>query len=135
VIRVVADSNVYVSAIIFGGKPQTVLELAQEGQIELFISDDILAEVTRILRDKFGRSREQLEADVMALDAITTRVQAIERIDAVTADADDNRILECAVAAGSECIVSGDSDLLALGKFRGIKIQRPAEFLGESRRR
>ena len=134
-IRVVADSNVYVSAIIFGGKPQTVLELAQEGQIELFISDDILAEVTRILRDKFGRSREQLEADVMALDAITTRVQAIERIDAVTADADDNRILECAVAAGSECIVSGDSDLLALGKFRGIKIQRPAEFLGESRRR
>jgi uncharacterized protein len=75
------------------------------------------------------------EADVMAVDAITTRVQPIERIDAVTADADDNRILECAVAAGSECIVSGDSDLLGLGKFRGIKIQRPAEFFGESPRR
>jgi uncharacterized protein len=69
----------------------------------------------------------------MALDAITTRVQPIERIDAVAADADDNRILECAVAGGSECIVSGDSDLLGLGKFRGITIQRPAEFLGESR--
>ena len=76
-IRVVADSNVYVSAIIFGGKPQAVLELAQEGQIELFISDDILAEVTRILRDKFGRSLEQLRADVMALDAIVVLAEIL----------------------------------------------------------
>jgi uncharacterized protein len=55
-VKVVADTNVYVSAIIFGGKPQVILELAQEGQIELFISDDILSETARILREKFNRS-------------------------------------------------------------------------------
>ena len=58
--KVVADTNVYVSAIIFGGKPQTILDLAQDGQIELFISDAIVAEITRILRDKFKRAPEQL---------------------------------------------------------------------------
>ena len=59
--RVVADTNVYVSAIIFGGKPQAILDLAQDGQIELFISDAILDETTRILRDKFHRTQAAAE--------------------------------------------------------------------------
>jgi putative PIN family toxin of toxin-antitoxin system len=136
-VKVVADTNVYVSAIIFGGKPQTILELAEDGQIELFISDDILAETTRILRDKFHRTPEQLRADAMALEAITARVQPIEQIDAVPADPTDNRILECAVAADSEAIISGDKHVLALGSFRGIEIISVSDLLqrGPARRR
>ena len=84
--RVVADTNVYVSAIVFGGKPQAILDLAQDGQIELFISDEILAETTRILRDKFHRTPEQLRSDVLAIEALTMRVQPVEKIDAVPAD-------------------------------------------------
>ncbi len=130
--KVVADTNVIVSAIVFGGKPQAILDLAQDGQIELFISDDILAETTRILRDKFHRTPEQLRNDIMALEATTTHVKPTERIEAVRGDADDDRILECAVAAGAETVVTGDAHLLSLGSFRGIRIQRVAEFLAAS---
>lgn len=131
--RVVADTNVYVSAIVFGGKPQAILDLAEDGEIELLISDDILAETTRILRDKFYRTPEQLALDVIALEAVTTRAQPLEKIDAVPGDPTDNKILECAVASGSDVIVSGDAHLLDLKEFRGIKIQRPTDFLTMSR--
>lgn len=56
-IRVTADSNIYISALHFGGAPDKFLDLARTGVIHLSISDDILAEVTRVLRDKFGWSK------------------------------------------------------------------------------
>ena len=128
--KVVADTNILVSAIIFGGNPQAVLDLAQEGEIELFVSNAILAETTRVLRDKFHRTPEELRNDVLALEALTTRVQPAETVTVVEADPTDDRILECAVAAGAERIVSGDRHLLSLGEFRGIKIVRVADFIG-----
>ena len=54
--RVVADSNVQISDIVFGGKPLLLLEMAEEGELELFISEPILSETFRILRDKFQRT-------------------------------------------------------------------------------
>ena len=136
--RVTADSNIYVSALIFGGKPLALLDLAQDGHIELAISDDILAETLRVVRDKFHRTPEELQADETLVCTVTTRVQPIERLDSVPSDPDDNRVLECAIAAGSEVIVSGDQDLLGLGSFRGMKIVRVSDFLdgfGEARPR
>jgi predicted nucleic acid-binding protein len=63
------------------------------------------------------------------LRVITRFVQPTESIEVIQADPTDDRILECAVAAGAEVIVSGDTHLLGLGRFRGILIQRVAEFL------
>ena len=128
--KVVADTNSLVSAIIFGGNPQAVLDLAQEGQIELFVSDAILAETARIFRDKFHRTAEELRSDMLALEALTTRVQPVESVTVIEADPTDDRILECAVTAGAERIVSGDRHLLSLGEFRGFKIVRVADFIG-----
>jgi predicted nucleic acid-binding protein len=65
----------------------------------------------------------------MTLEAITTRVQPVERIDVVLEDPTDDRILECALAAGAEAMISGDRHLLTIGTFRGMTIQRPADFL------
>ena len=59
--RVTADSNIYISAIVFGRKPLTLLDMALERQVELAISDALLSETLRILRDKFHRTPEQLE--------------------------------------------------------------------------
>jgi putative PIN family toxin of toxin-antitoxin system len=129
--RVTADTNLYVSALQFGGKPQTLLDLAQDGQIELAVSDDILNETLRILRDKFGGSPEYLRDAKAQLRAITVHVMPAEKVDAVPSDQSDNRILECAVAAGSDTVVTGDGHLLSLVSFRGIKIVRVAQFLGE----
>lgn len=128
-VRVTADSNIYISALMFGGKPLEILETALEGESELAISDDILSETLRVLRDKFHRTSEQLQEIETFIGAITRQVYPAERIDAVPTDRDDNRVLECAVTAGSEVIVSGDADLLGLREFRGIRIQRVSEFL------
>ena len=127
--RVTADSNILVSALQFGGKPLTLLDLAQDGLIELAVSPDILTETLGVLRDKFRRSNEWLAEAENHLRAITRHVLPTERVDAVAADPDDNRILECAVAAHSEVIVSGDAELLELGTFRGIPLMTVAEYL------
>jgi len=127
--RVAADSNILVSVLQFGGKPLAVLDLAEDGRIELAISNDILTETLRVLRDKFQRPVEWLEQAEHHLRTITKHVSPAERVDVVTADPDDNRVLECAAAADSEVIVSGDSDLLHLGTFRGIPVMTVAAFL------
>lgn len=62
-------------------------------------------------------------------------VQAEYSLNVVPQDADDNRVVECALKAGSETIVTGDTDLLVLGSFGGIKIQRVSEFLDGFRAR
>jgi putative PIN family toxin of toxin-antitoxin system len=129
--RITADTNLYVSALQFGGKPQTLLDMAQDGQIELALSDEILDETLRILRDKFQRSPEYLRDAEAQLRAVTKHVSPTERLDVVKADPTDNKILECAVAAGSEVVVSGDKHLLELDGFREMQIIRVAEFLAD----
>ena len=127
--RVTPDSNVIISALIWGGKPLQLLELALTGEIELAVSPEILDETLRILREKFLMETEDLaKAEGFILKA--TRVVApTERLDVVVSDPDDNAILECAAAAGSDTVVSGDTDLLGVGSFRGIKIMKVSAFL------
>jgi uncharacterized protein len=95
----------------------------------LAVSDAILDEFTGILWDKFQWSLERLDGLRAELATFTKRVIPTETLDVVPRDADDNRIVECAVAAGSDTIVTGDVHLLSLGSFRGMKIARVAEFL------
>jgi putative PIN family toxin of toxin-antitoxin system len=128
--RVVADSNVLVSALQFGGKPMALLMLAEDGQIDLAISEAILDETLGVLKVKFQNTPEQLADREAYVRAITSIVVApSETVAVIHADPTDDRILECAIAADAEVIVSGDRHLLALGNFRGIGIQKPADFL------
>ncbi|MCC6848738.1 MAG: putative toxin-antitoxin system toxin component, PIN family [Deltaproteobacteria bacterium] len=111
--RVVADTNGIVSAFASGGNPKAILLLAASGAIEVFASEAILEEVTRVLTGpKFCWTHSRL------VDAVTGLPARI--IDpgpswlAVVRDHDDNRILECAVAARAHYLVTGDRDLLTL---------------------
>ena len=113
--RVVPDTNVLVSAVQFGGKPKQLLALALDGYVDLALSEPIVQETLR-------------ETDKQ-LRVIGRIVAPTETINAIDADPSDDRILECAVAADAEVIVSGDKHLLVLGSFRGIQIQRVSEFL------
>jgi putative PIN family toxin of toxin-antitoxin system len=126
--RVVADTNVLVSALQFGGKPKQLLDLAIDGHVDLAVSTEIVAETLRVLGQKFDRGSEWLTEADRQLRVIARIVATTETIQAIEADPTDDRILECAVAAGAEVIVS-DTHLLTLGTFRGIRIQRVAEFL------
>jgi len=129
VIRVTADSNIYISALHFGGPPDEFLDLARIGSIELTISDDILAEVTRVLRDKFGWSREALSMAQARIADFTIRVTPTQKLDAVREDPDDNCILECAVEGKSEYLVTRDHHLLKLKSFRGTQMIKVVDFL------
>lgn len=83
------------------------------------------------MREKFKRSRERLIVAERFLRASAHFVAPTETLRVVPDDPDDDRVLECAVAAACECVVTGDGDLLRMGEFRGMKIQRVAEFLAE----
>ena len=127
--RVVADTNVLVSAIQFGGKPKQLLDVAVDGHVDLVFSEAILDETRRVLKDKFRRTPEEVRDSDKQFRVVGRIVAPTESIYMIDADPSDDRILECAVAADADFIVSGDKHLLALGSFRGITIQRVSEFL------
>ena len=127
--RVVADTNVLVSALQFGGKPKQLLDLAVDGHIDLAISEAIVEETLRVLSDKFRRTPEEVRETDQQLRIVGRVVTPIEPISAIDEDPADDRILEFGVAATAEVIVSGDKHLLNLGSFRGIPIERVADFL------
>ena len=133
--KATADSNIWVSGLNWYGKPHELLNLARDGKIELAISDAILDEFSRILHDKLEWSDDRLNSMRAEVATFTKRVSSTETLDVVKADPGDNRILECAVAAGSDVIVTGDAHLLQLGAYEGIKIMKVADFLGQARDR
>jgi putative PIN family toxin of toxin-antitoxin system len=133
--RVVADSNIYVSALNFAGTADEVLALGRAGLIEICICPAILDEVTRVLARKFGWSSTKVRDARAAIGNFTVLVQPREPVSIVSEDEADNRILECALAAGADAIVTGDHHLLRLRRFRGCRITSPREFLDAGPRR
>ncbi len=128
--RIVLDSNVVISAFLFGGVPARLLELALDGSIECFTSLQILDEIRDVLmRPKFGLSSDQALTLIEELHDLCQVVSPEERVLAVVDDPDDNIILECASTADADFIVSGDSHLLHLRNWRDIHILAPSDFM------
>lgn len=128
--RVVIDSNVLVSALHFGGTPEALLLLANEGRVELFVSPFILAETARVLKSKLGWTDKAVRDVIALIREVVTVVEPTRTVDAVPHDPTDNRILECAVHARADFLVTGDKrHLLPLGTYEGIKIVTPRECL------
>lgn len=131
-LKIVMDTNVLVSALVFGGKPRSVLETAIEGRAKLILSEVLLEELTGILEGpKFRYPRKVTQTIRDLLISIAEVVTPSVEIDRIVRDPDDNRILECAVEGCADFIISGDLDLLELGEFRGIRIRPPARFVRE----
>ncbi len=131
--RLVLDTNVVTSGLLWGGVPGQLLDAAQVGEIELFTSRTLLAELSRILaRGKFdeaiaatGLLRDEL---VLGYAELTTVVVPAWIEPTVMADPADDQVLACALAAHADWIVSGDKHLHTLGgQYQGIRIIRPAD--------
>ena len=129
--RVVLDTNVLLSALILpGSKPDQVLQRVRSGEVELFLSSFILAELEQILRDKFRFTKRQTDERVTVIRRMAALVDSAERIALVAAKDDDNRILECAMAARVDHLVTGDKEhLLPLQCIGTTQIVTPAAFL------
>lgn len=129
VLKVVLDTNVIVSALVFGGKPREVLRLVIEGKLELYLSKEIIDEVLEILGRKFKYPDDKLLVLGNELITLAEVVQPETEVRVVYDDPDDDKIIECAVEAGADFIISGDSHLLNLEKYNAIKILKVTEFL------
>jgi putative PIN family toxin of toxin-antitoxin system len=126
----VLDSNVYISAILFGGKPRLIVQAALAGKIRLAISASILEEIEGVLSGKKFKFPEAPAREIVGeISNLAETFAPVEKVSRIKEDPDDNHILECALAASASAIVSGDSHLLALESFRGIPILNPGECL------
>lgn len=127
--KVVFDTNIFVSAFIIpGSRGQEAFLLAHRRKVSLSSSVPILTEAARILRTKFSQSETDVMAALRMISRAARMVRPTRKV-TVLQDMPDNHILECAVTAQTDLIVTGDRELLALREFEGISIVRLADFL------
>lgn len=132
--RVVLDTNLLISALIFKGLPAQLLLRFEDDRHTLCLSPRLLAELEDVIyRPKFGSAiakigstPSQLFEGIMALAQI---VKASTLTVQVSRDRDDDAVLACALAAKADIIVTGDDDLLVLGAFHGIRIMQARDAL------
>ena len=130
--RVVFDTNILVSALVFpGGRGDAALRRIIAGTDQLVMSRAILDELLDVLSRKFARDAEELAHVAVLFSELAIVVAPTRRVRAVQDDP-DNRILECALAGRAEVIVTGDKALLALKSFRNIPLVTLRAYLGDA---
>ena len=125
---VILDTNILVSALIYGGKPEQIYNLILDKELTAIISPILFSELTEILIKKLKFDLERIEQ----LEKITKHNFTMVnpgKIIALSRDDDDNRVLEAAVEGKCNYIITGDKDLLELKIFKNIKIVTPDTFL------
>lgn len=127
-LKVVLDSNVYISALLFAGIPYKILNLAIKGKIRLIISREIIKETAGILRNKFYWPEHNIDKFVRRISHVCEIVKTSHKVEVVKDDASDNMIIECAVNGRADLIISGDKHLLRLKAYKGIPIRNPKYF-------
>lgn len=135
-LRVAPDTNIYVSALNFGGVPERFLRVAEAGIIQLVTSDAILTELTNVLRgEKFLWPEEEIGKALRQLARFTELVRPTHPLNVIQEDPADNRIVECAEAGSVDYIVSGDRHLLRLKQHGDSPILKVADFMRRLRSR
>lgn len=128
--RVLLDTNVLISAILFRGLPRSLLDRAIRGELDLVTSPVLLDELERILTDRFQVPSELARLARSELEILAEAV--VPDVPAVSRDPDDDQVLAAAIVGEVEAIVTRDRDLLVLESHRGIAILSPAEFESRS---
>jgi uncharacterized protein len=127
-LKVVFDTNIFISAFVIpGGKAEEVYLHALKGEFDLYSSVAILTETAQKLREKFAWPENQIVLFLKAISKVATVIKTIPQLH-ILADEPDNRILECALEANADFIVTGDRHLLSLKHFQNIKIASLANF-------
>lgn len=128
--RLVVDTNVFVSGVFFSGPPHSILNAWRRGVVQLVVSPEILAEYQETGDELAARFPEvDLGPWLELVATAATLVQAPPLPAQVCADLDDDKFLACALASRTSLIVSGDKALLATSGFRGITVLTPRRFV------
>jgi len=128
--KVVLDTNVYISAIIIGGICEKVLEEIRKRDIKILISPDIVNEISKVLKEKFLWNDLMIGTAIYDILQRAILITPTSKVSVIKEKKEDNLILECALEGEAHFIISGDKKhILPLKQFRKIKIISPKDFL------
>lgn len=129
--KVVLDTNVIVSALLFKGKLSVIVNLWKEGKINPVLFKETFKELTKVLAyPKFSLTEDEirmlLEEEIVPYFELISTARVVKNI---CQDPDDDKFLSCALSASADFIVSGDKDLTAIKQYKSIKIITPQRLL------
>lgn len=133
--RVVLDTNVWLSAIFWEGEASKIIEVCEKNKAGIIITEDILSEIIDVLNkeskfQKFIEDRKQKVEDlVRTILSIANLIETESKLDLIKEHPKDNIILEAALDGKADYIISYDKHILNMIEFREIKILKPGEFL------
>ena len=131
-LKVVMDTNVFISGIFFSGAPYQVLRAWRSGEFELVVSQEILEEYKRV-GEVLGEDRPAIEWKPI-YDFVVRYAKVYKPVksrEPICEDPDDDKFFACALASGSEVIISGDKHLLKASGYQGIQVLKPREFVDQ----
>ncbi len=130
--RVILDTNVFISGVFFSGPPYRILEAWRDGKLQLVASQEILEEYQRVgetLAEQFPGVNLQPIIDLVTTNAEVFPNQVLP--ESLCEDPDDDKFIACALAGRCRVIVSGDRHLLKVSGFRGLTVMSPRRFIDE----
>lgn len=125
--RLVLDTNVVVSALVWGGTPYKLLRAATDGDIELVASPALMDELREVLArehlaSRLAQQRSSVQQAIELYGELVIHISPLTAPRAVPRDKDDDQVVAAAIAASADLLVSGDADLLSMGSYEGIAI-------------
>jgi uncharacterized protein len=127
--KVVLDTNIFISSVLWRGNPYKIIQLGLDKKINIFTSVAILKELEKVLKRDFKENEEFIKGQIDLILEYAIVVKTRSKVRIVNDDPDDNKVIECAVDSGADYIVSGDSHLLKIQNYRDIKIISAKDFL------
>lgn len=127
--RVVVDTNVFISAFIWGGNPAKIINLWKQEMIELIISPFLFSEIILVF-ERFEFPQKDLELLQQILEEKSSKFLP-KRKTKICRDKKDNQVLDLCLSGKADFLITGDKDLLELKQFRQTKIIKPRDFLEE----
>lgn len=123
--KIVVDTNVFISGIFWGGLPGKILEMWSDTSVQVLFSNEILSEYVEVIKRIAPEISDHWKNFIKQNGLL---IKPKGKID-ICRDADDNKFIECAIAGKAKVIVSGDLDLLVIKKYRSVQILKPRDFL------
>jgi putative PIN family toxin of toxin-antitoxin system len=131
IIRVVLDTNVLISALLFKGELSRIVGLWEKGKIVPVISKETFSELRTVLEyPKFSLSRAEIDSLIEHEILLFFEVVNVSKhVKGACRDPGDDKFISCALSANADCIVTGDKDLSDLRKYQSIKIIHASDFI------
>jgi putative PIN family toxin of toxin-antitoxin system len=129
-LKIVMDTNVFISGVFFRGPPYQILKAWQSGEIELVVSQEILDEYQRVSEILAMEHRSIDLKPILRFVIEYAKVYKPAKLkEPVCEDTDDDKFIACALASGSGVIISGDKHLLHISGYQGIEVLKPRQFM------